>query len=195
MSSQRQTIMIFQPKIKKIWAHGFFFGLILGVLGFSVYYFTITIPSAPELSTGLPVPLSQPEQVAPVVPETTPAVPENSASNLETELDHVFGGIKEANQKKDLALLLSLYSPDYPQLTKKVASIKKSWRLFDYHDMAFKVLEIKQLAENTMLAQVTWDVLVKNLQTQKFKHTSRTYQVTLVKESDHWRIVGLKNAP
>jgi hypothetical protein len=195
MSSHRQMTMPFQLKIKHIWAHGFFIGLILGGLGFFAYYFVLTIPYPSEINPSRPLAEIQPEQILPGDLKVTPLVPSNSVANLETELFQVFDGIKETNQKKDLDQLLSFYSPNYPQLSQKAQSIKRSWKLFDYQDMAFKVQEIKQLTENNVLARVTWDVVVKNLETHKVKNISKTYQVTFVKESGQWHILGLKNAP
>jgi hypothetical protein len=195
MSSHRQMTMPFQLKIKHIWAHGFLIGLILGGLGFLAYYFVVTIPSPPEINPSRPFAEAQPKQILPSDLKATSLAPSNSVASLETELSQVFDGIKETNQKKDLDQLLSFYSPNYPQLSKKAQSIKRSWKFFDYQDMAFKVQEIKLLTENTVSAWVTWDVVAKNLETHKVKNISKTYQVTFVKESGQWHILGLKNAP
>ena len=60
--------------------------------------------------------------------------------------------------------------------------------------MEFKIQEVKFIAESSVVAWVTWDVSVKDLATRRTKDISKTYQVSLIKESGQWRITGLKNA-
>jgi hypothetical protein len=136
-------------------------------------------------------------QTEPILPEVTkvPAQPPaNPDDNLELQLAQVFNGIKETTLKKDLTSLMNFYSPSFPDLTKKTKSINRSWKLYDYQNMEFKIHEVKSIAGNSVVAWVTWDVSVKNLANQSTKNTSKTYQVSLLKESGQWLITGLKNA-
>ncbi len=196
MTNHKQMTMPFLLKARHIWAHGFLIGLTLGAIGFIAYYFITRIPLFPPIrETVSPPPAKvQPEQTVPATPETSPVAPLDPVASLEPLLIQVLNGIKENNQKKDLARLLSFYSPNFPQLDKRTKSITKSWKTYDYQKMDFKIHEINSLAEDTALAWVTWDVTTKNLATQQIKNISKTYQVTIVRESGQWHIIGLKNA-
>ena len=136
-------------------------------------------------------------QTEPILPEVTkvPAQPpSNPDDNLELQLAQVFNGIKETTLKKDLTSLMNFYSSSFPDLIKKTKTISRSWKLYDYRKMEFKIHEVKSIAQNSVVAWVTWDVSVKDLSTHRIKDTSKTYQVSLIKESGQWRITGLKNA-
>jgi hypothetical protein len=196
MNGNRQMTMSFQLKVKRVWVHGFLLGLLLGTLGFCVYFFSPFISIVPPLDENAARSPSETQTPAAVPAEPkvslqpTPS-PDNS---LEMQLVRVFETIKETTEKKDLARLLSLYSPNYPQLSEKAQTIKRSWKLFNYQKMAFKILEIKSTAEDSAVAWVTWEVAAKNLATHRIKNISKTYQVSLIKEDGQWHIIGLKNA-
>jgi len=206
MNSDSQLMMPFLLRVKHVWVHGFLIGLLLGVLGVCSYYFFNLIPSFPpsEKTTSGPPAIAMTEhmpstkaQTEPILPEVTkvPTQPSSKPDdNLELQLAQIFNGIKETTLKKDLTSLMNFYSSSFPNLTKKTKSISRSWKLYDYQNMEFKIQEVKSIAENSVVAWVTWDVSVKNLANQSTKNTSKTYQVSLIKESGQWRITGLKNA-
>lgn len=196
MINHRQMPMPLQPKVKHVWAHGFFIGLFLGAVGFFVYYFGTTIsffsPTAEKSSQTIVEPQS--EQAPTAKPEIILTTPAEPVVNLQQHLTRIFDGIREANQEKDLGRLVGFYSPKFPELSKKSQSIKQSWRLYDYQKMEFKVHETHLLAEDSAVAWVTWDVALKELPTSKIKNVSKTYKVSFIKESGQWYIIGLKNA-
>lgn len=196
MNNHKQVTMPFLLKARHIWTHGFIIGLTLGVVGLISYYSITRIPLFPPTGeTVSPIPVkARPEQTMPSTPATAPVAPRDPVASLELQLEQVFNGIKETNQKRDLARLLSFYSPNFPELSKRANSITKSWKIYDYQKIDFKIHEIDILAEDTAVAYVTWDVATKNLATQKIKNISKTYQVTFVRESGQWHIIGLKNA-
>jgi len=196
MSNHRQITMPSWLKVKHIWTHGFLIGLTLGAIWFFAFYFIAKTPSFPtsEENASRPFAKEDPEKTLPADSKISPLLPQNPVDSLEPQLVWIFNGIKETNLKKNLAGLLDFYSLNFPQLPKKAQSIKKSWKQYDYQRMDFKIHEIKFLSEDSMVAWVTWDVSLKNLATRKINDISKTYQVTFVRESGQWHIIGLKNA-
>lgn len=195
MSNHRQMTMPFQLNVKRVWTHGFFIGLVMGALGFAVYYGVATMPLWPPAEeNAYLLAKHQIEPILPAVPNNSPPAPGHPVASLETQLAQVLDGIKETNQKKDLDRLLSFYSPNFPQLSEKAHTIKNTWKTYDYQKMAFKIEEIKLGADNTATALVTWEVLAKDLRTRKMKDISKTYRVTFVREASQWQILGLKDA-
>ena len=187
--------------------HGFLIGLILGALGFGSYYFWKSFSSIPPSEEHASPPLSKidseqmlpevprvSEQLAPEISKVSPQAHTHSGANIDQEMAKILEKIKEVTLKKDLAGLMNLYSSSFPGLSKKTKSIIRSWKLYDYQKMEFRVHEIKHLAENSLIVWVTWDVAVKDLSTRKTKNISKTYQVSFIKESGQWHIMGLKNA-
>jgi hypothetical protein len=211
MNSNSQLTMPFLLRVRHVWVHGFLIGLLLGALGFGAYYFFWPLSSLSPLkeqvdrSSGktlseqvppkAPV-VSEPRQLAAPLAtlQVTPQASSHPESTREQELSNILIKIKEATLKKDLVGLMNLYSPSFPGLSKKTKSITRSWKLYDYQKMDFKVHEIKVLSDNSLVTWVTWDVTVKDLAAGKLKNISKTYQISLIKESGQWHIMGLKNA-
>jgi hypothetical protein len=196
MSNHRQLAMPLKLKAKHVWAHGFLIGLFLGAIGIFMYFYGATTPtfSPTDEQTSQPLVEAQSGQIPTSNPEIFPTTLSNPIADLQSQLARIFDGIRESNQKKDLDRLSGFYSPKFPLLSKKTQSIKQSWRLYDYQKMEFKIHEINMLDEDTAVAWVTWDVDLKELSTDKVKNISKTYQVTFIKESGQWNIIGLKNA-
>jgi hypothetical protein len=207
MNSNSQLTMPFLLRVRHVWVHGFLIGLILGALGFGSYYFLTSFSSfsPSEEHTSYPlgkidseqmlhqVPRVSPEMV-PEVPKVPPQLPTHPDASINQEMAQILEKIREATLKKDLAGLMNLYSSSFPSLSKKTKSIIRSWKLYNYQKMDFRLHEIKYSAENSVAAWVTWDVAVKDLSTGKTKNISKTYQVSFIKESGQWHIMGLKNA-
>ena len=92
-------------------------------------------------------------------------------ATLEAELSGVLAKLEEANQKKDLQQLLSLYSPSFPDLPQKAQEISRSWASYDYLSLNFKLTEIKSPTPDSASARVTWKIKTRQRQTQKIKDT------------------------
>jgi hypothetical protein len=125
-------------------------------------------------------------------PPAAAKVPAESTATLESQLAQVLAGIREANQKKDLSQLLSHYSPNFPQLQQRVQYISKTWKIYDYPKMDFKITEVRLLANKTAQARVTWNVETQNISTLKNKTIVKTYLVRFGRESSQWRIKSLQ---
>ena len=188
-----------QPRWKHIWIPGVVLGGGVVLIGLLVWFFIKGTASAPPSITDekaaevqAPKVESQPGKTPPVGPPVAPGVPATSTPTLESQLAQVIAGIKEANQKKALSLLLSHYSPNFPQLQQRVQHISKVWKIYDYPKMDFEISEIRLLADKTAEARVTWNVEAQNIKTLKNKTISKTYLIRFARESGQWRIKSLE---
>jgi hypothetical protein len=179
------------PKQKRLLGFLVGVGLLIVLLVWFVMLRTPPIPTSGKK-------VDQAQQIQAPPDKSTAAdlqvVPEASAeshSDLQTQMEQVFSGIKEANQNKDLPQLLSYYSPQYPQLPQRAQNISKDWKVYDYPEMEFEIKEIRLLADKTAVVKVSWNVEVQNISTKKIKNISKTYLARFVKESGQWRIKAL----
>jgi hypothetical protein len=195
MNSNSQMTMAFWLRVRHVWVHGFLIGLLLGALGIGAYYLIAALSffQPPAENPAQSLARSRSEKTMPVRPNISPPQPLNPEANLELQLAQVIEGIKETTLKKDLDGLRQLYSPSFPNLSKKLQRITGSWKIYDYQKMDFKIHEIKPLTETSAAARITWDLSVKVLATGKTKDISKTYEVNFIKDHEHWRIMGLKN--
>ena len=198
MSENRESSYS-QPRWKRIWIHGFVLGAVVVLIGLVAWFFMKGTPSSPPPLTGgkaaevqVPQRQTQPGKDLPVAPPAATEVPAESTATLESQLAQVLAGIREANQKKDLSQLLSHYSPNFPQLQQRVQYISKTWKIYDYPKMDFKITEVRLLANKTAQARVTWDVEAQNISTLKNKTIVKTYLVRFGRESNQWRIKSLQ---
>lgn len=198
MSEDRQSSHP-QPRWKRIPIYGFVVGTGIVLIGLMVWFFMKGTPSSPpSLTGGRPAEVqiqdreTQPEKDFPAVPPVAAKVPAESTATLESQLAQVLAGIREANQKKDLSLLLSHYSPNFPQLQQRVQYISKTWKIYDYPKMDFNITEARLLANQTAQARVTWNVEAQNITTLKNKTILKTYVIRFGKESNQWRIKSLQ---
>jgi hypothetical protein len=177
-----------------IWMHGFLAGLVVLLLVYLGWFFLkgTPVPSSPGekdavSSQGLPPQASPsvkpPDLSAPVASETT-----------KSQLEKVLAGIREANQKKDLALFLSLYTPTSPGLAQRAQEISKSWTIYNYPKMEFTITELNPLSDGRILARVTWDIKMEIRSTKKLRNVSKAYLVWFENDSGHWRIQALEKA-
>lgn len=136
-------------------------------------------------------PIQGPEEIPKATPQVPAVVPKDPTALLKSQLEQVLSGIKAANQEKDLSELLSYYSPGFPRLPQRAQTISKTWKIYEYPKMEFKIDEINRLADDTVSARVTWEVEARNISTQSSKSFSKTYLVTFGRESGQWRIKAL----
>jgi hypothetical protein len=187
------------PRWKRISIYGLVLGTGLVLIGLIVFFFMKepppTLPS-PTVRKHAEVQVqnreTQPDKDLPAAPPAAGKVPAESIAALESQLAQVLIGIKEANQKKDLSLLLSHYSPNFPQLQQRVQYISKSWKIYDYPKMDLKIPEVRLLSNQTAQARVTWNVETQNITTLKNKTTVKTYVIRFGREAGQWRIKSLQ---
>jgi hypothetical protein len=186
---------------KHIWIHGFVIGVGCVLIGFLAWFLITETPSSSDSQKGEIGPQVQAPQVQPPPGASPPAeppvaskAPVDTATELQNQLAQVLTGIKEANQKKDLAQLLSYYSPDFPQLQQRARTISNNWQAYDYLKMDFHLKEVRLLTDTTALARVTWDVETRTISTRKNKNIAKTYLIRFARESGQWRIKSLDTA-
>ncbi len=167
--------------------------LLLGLLGWFLVRGGSSVATSKKGSAPPPAQV-QVSQNAPGAPRATGAAPVESSAALKNQLEQVISEVKEANQKKDLSLLLSHYSPNFPQLTQRAQTISKNWKIYDYPNMSFELKDVKLLPDKTAAARVIWEVETQNISTRKSQISSKTYLVRFARESGQWRIKALDNA-
>jgi hypothetical protein len=183
--------------VKRLWIHGFLVGLALVILGLAGWYFLSgTLLSTPsgEIEPGQAAQLKA-DQAPAAAPLPSAVRPENPATVLKGQLEQVLIGLREANQKKDLSLLLSYYSPNFPQLTQRAQAISKTWKSYDYSQIEFEINELEVKNTDTAVARVNWKAAARNIDTKSVKTISKTYRVTFVREAGQWHIKALEGSP
>ncbi|MGA9754616.1 MAG: hypothetical protein WBV23_05690 [Desulfobaccales bacterium] len=166
------------------------------LIGFVVWFFLTGTPSSPpsHQEAQPPPAQTQPDKGLPVSPPVPAQVPADPSALLKGQLAQVLAGIGAANQKKDLAQLLSYYSPNFPRLSQRAQHISASWKIYDYPKMDFQIKEISLLDDTTALARVNWNVEAQNLRTRQNKTIVKTYLIRFVRESGQWRVKALDKA-
>ena len=166
-----------QALLKRLWIHGFLAGVGVLFVIFLICYFIwgwpFATPEGPEETKPTPTqalvaPVTPP---APALETPPPAGAVGPPATLEAELSGVLAKLEEANQKRDLQQLLSLYSPSFPDLPQKAQEISRSWASYDYLSLNFKLTEIKTPTPDSASALVTWKIKTRQRQTQKIKDT------------------------
>jgi hypothetical protein len=192
-----QTSSPMKRKLRHLWVHGFIWGIVIVLIGLLIWFFgggTSLISVSQHGQKGPPV-KATPGPSLPAGTKVALLPPPQSPATLKDQLGQVLSGIIAANQEKDLAKLLSYYSPNFPGLTNRAQSISKSWKTYNYAKMAFDIKEVKPLADNKAVARVTWNIEAQYINTRKSKSFSKTYLIKFVKESGRWRIEALNNVP
>ncbi len=170
---------------------GLLVGLVLVLVGLLAWFSFRGGFSPPTVTKGQE---SRQAQVpAGAQPESAPP-PARQETILKNQLEQVLAGIREANQKKDLPQLLSLYSSNFQQLTQRTQNISKAWKIYDYPNMEFKISKATLLSDNLASARVEWSVEARNISTQETKVISKTYLINFTKESGQWRLNAIKEA-
>lgn len=168
-------------------------GLGFILLTLAVWFFIGMPLSAPSKNSALASQAQTPPETRdPVSSQVIEPVPDESTAPLTGELEQVLTGIRDANFHKDLSQLLSHYSPNFPRLTQRAQDIAKSWKIYDYRKMQFKIGEVQFSDDHNAVARVTWEIEVENISTRKYKKFSRIYLTRFIKESGHWRLKALE---
>jgi hypothetical protein len=186
---------------KRLWIHGFLAGLAVVLIILSLWYFIGGWPlgSAPEGQKEATPIISQAPVTAPSAPSTqaTPTQPTSPADTakpptpLKAELGAVLAKLAEANRNKDLPQLLSLYDPTFPDLPQKTEEISRTWKIYDYRSLRFRIEEIRSQSPGNAAAKVIWEAETRNRTTHEIKELNKTYLVWFTNDSGQWRIKSL----
>jgi len=178
--------------VKRLWIHGFLAGLAVVLVILALWYFIWGWPlgSAPEGQEEAKPNISQ--APAPAAPPA--ATNDRSAVTLEEELEAVLAKLAKANRNKDLPQLLSLYDPAFPDLQQKTEEISRTWKIYDYRRLRFRIEDIRSQSPGNASAKVFWEAETRNRFTYEIKEVTKTYQVWFTKDSGQWRIKALEKA-
>jgi hypothetical protein len=171
--------------VRRLWMHGFLAGLVVVIIVYLAWLF-LASPPAPREKTAV----SAPGEAAPA---PAPAPPP-AESPVKDQLEKVLDGIRQANQQKDLALFLSLYSPTSPGLAGRAQEISKAWSLYNYPKMEFTLTDLQPLGDDRVGARVIWNITLETRSTKKVTNISKSYQVWFEKAAGQWRIQSLAKA-
>ena len=174
--------------VKRLWIHGFLAGLAVVLVILSLWYFIWGWPSgsAPEGQEETKANISQ----APAPAATS----DRSAVTLKEELEAVLAKLAAANRNKDLPQLLRLYDPTFPDLQQKAEEFSRTWKIYDYRSLRFRLEEIRSQSPGNASARVIWEAETRNRFTYEIKELSKTYQVWFTNDSGQWRIKSLEKA-
>ena len=192
-----------QALLKRLWIHGFLAGVgVLFAVLLSCYFiwgWPFATPECPEESKPTPAqaslgssgdpnrrPPSQPRRLLSARLDLPPASRPNSGAS--------WPKLEEANQKRDLQQLLSLYAPSFPDSPRKA---QRDFPLFgssdDYLSLNFKLdSETNRPTPDSASALVTWKIKTRQRQTHQIKDTTKVYLVSFTRESGQWRIKSLE---
>jgi hypothetical protein len=122
-------------------------------------------------------------------PAPTPAAP---AEALQDQLQKVLSRLREAQLKKNITELMSVYSTTFPNYDQKRKDALTSWENYDFTNLVFTVDKVQALDANNALAWVTWYMDIRNRNNQELTSATQGYQVRFVQEMGDWRIRELK---
>jgi hypothetical protein len=196
MASPDTSSSAMQALLKRLWIHGFLAGVgvlcVLLLICYFIWGWPFATPECPDETqpTSTQAPVTPPPPALGTPPPPGGAV--RPAAILEAELSGVLAKLEEANQKKDLKQLLSLYSPSFLDLPRKAQEISRSWDSYDYLSLNFQLTKIKTPTPDSATARVTWKIKARQRQTQQIKDTTKVYLVSFTLESGQWRIQDLE---
>jgi len=207
MADQNHLPSPLQAHVKRLWLNGFLAGIGVLIAILLIWSFIWGWPWGttkkqenvrPPLSQAPANPAAPPAPVSEATPP--PGATAKPSATLKAELEAVLARLTEANEKKDLSQLLSVYDPAFPDLVRKTEEISRTWTIYDYRSIRFHLEEISSPSPNDALARVIWEVEARNRSTQKIKNFSITYQVRFTKALGQWRIkasakTGLSESP
>jgi hypothetical protein len=107
------------------------------------------------------------------------------------EVTGILEQVRTAQLKKDISLLLNAYSPKYPNIDQKKASILKTWQQYDYLDMQFRIENIQKPDAHTILAKVSWEITLEDIHSKKKTNLLKEYTIHFSDDSGKWLIQKL----
>ncbi len=175
--------------LKFIWHHnwpyifiaGSILFLILGGMGYSLWWKTPPIEKPVPNETIAPPTSSAPEQKANTIDE---------AKEIE-KIRFLFENIRQANLHKDINLFLSCFSKDFKGIEEKRSDTIKMWENYDYLSLSYE-LKDQTISTDTAQIKLEWSVRTSKKLNGQRQNGKSLIDVTLKKEEDHWKIIGIK---
>jgi hypothetical protein len=183
---------------KKIWRQTLFIWvavIISAILYFLVLHNTTITTNQSNQESIVPQPLSPTQDITRPSPSSlqnsktsplSPTVPDKE------DLLRLLNQIREAQSKKDIRLFLDAYSPTFPKLAQKRRLTVNLWKKYDYIESQFKINNLQRENASMILAEITWSIKAQDRKTRVIKIVTKSYNVTLSKQSGKWLIQELE---
>lgn len=111
-----------------------------------------------------------------------------AVDRLQAEVAGILANIREANLKKNILLFMETLSGVYPQLDKKREEVIRTWKKFNFKDMAYSIDKVQEVEPNKAIAEVKWTTTSQNLATKNWRTTEFQYRIWLADELGQWKI-------
>jgi hypothetical protein len=86
-------------------------------------------------------------------------------------------------------------SKAYPQPDKKREEVVKTWKNFDFREMAYTVGNVQEVEQNKAIAEVKWTTTSQNLATKNWQTAEYRYRVWVTNELGQWKIKKIEEIP
>ena len=100
------------------------------------------------------------------VPQTQQSVRSTDIAERE-EVRGLLDQVRKAQLGKDINLFLQAYSPTFPNLAEKKASLLKTWQKYNYLDVDFNIDNIQKKNSHTIIAKFVWDITLEDVHSKK----------------------------
>jgi hypothetical protein len=107
---------------------------------------------------------------------------------LKREVERVAEKIRSAHLNKDINRFISCYSSSYPQLGQLEADILRLYKDYDFENVDYRLSNIRPQGDKQILAKITWSFRIVNPVTKAGELIQTTYETTLEKSDDGWKI-------
>ncbi len=79
-------------------------------------------------------------------------------------------------------------------MPQKAEEISRTWKIYDYRSLRFRIEEIRSQSPGNAFAKVIWEGETRNRSTHEIKELNKTYLVWFTNDSGQWRIKSLEKA-
>jgi hypothetical protein len=172
-------------------------GALLAVLGLGVilvWVYNRGPGQKPVLSVESTV---SPEIVEKTIPgdKKEAMTPPAAVHPTQAEVERLLTNIREANLTKNIVLFMDTLSKAYPQPDKKREEVVKTWKNFDFREMAYTVGNVQEVEQNKAMAEVKWTTKSQNLATKNWQTAEYRYRVWVTNELGQWKIKKIEQIP
>ena len=113
----------------------------------------------------------------------------------QAEVERLLANIREANLTKNIVLFMDTLSKVYPQPDKKREEVVKTWKKYDFREMAYTVGNVQEVEQNKAMAEVKWTTTSQNLATKDWRTAEFRYRVWVTNELGQWKIKKIEQIP
>jgi hypothetical protein len=173
-----------------MWRQLFVIWAVVIVLGISVFFVVRKSSPPSHVDTQQLTGLEQPA-FNPLIEAVSQAPPSQAALKSRVMLEgekvrEILEQIRKAQLNKDINLFMNAYAPSFPNLSQKKGSVLKTWQQYDYLDLRFHIKDIQQKDAQTIIARVSWDITLQDVQSRKKRNLVKNFTVHFSNCSGKW---------